>query len=67
MMTIGSALTENGTRRNDAKEMIKDKNMTINDLSAENKVLREKCDMLLKEHMELANKYLSIVWKIKQV
>ena len=52
---------------NEAKEMLNDRKKIIDDLSAENKELRGKYERLLKDNMEMAERYLSIVEKIKAI
>ena len=52
---------------NETKEMLNDRKKIIDDLSAENKELRAKYEKLLKDNMEMAERYLSIVEKIKAI
>lgn len=52
---------------NEAKAMLNDRKKIIDDLSAENKELRGKYERLLKDNMEMAERYLSIVEKIKAI
>lgn len=51
----------------EAKEIIKDKQKSIDDLELNNKCLRDKYERLLKDNMEMAERYLSIVEKIKGI
>ena len=52
---------------NEAKEMLNDRKKVIDDLTAENRELRDKYEKLLKDNMEMAERYLSIVEKIKSI
>lgn len=50
-----------------ANEKIKEQKVKIDEYTAENKGLREKYEKLLKDNMEMADRYLSIIEKIKEI
>lgn len=52
---------------NEAKEIIKDMKMTNDELRIQNKELSEKYERLLKDNMEMSDRYLSIIDKIKRI
>lgn len=52
---------------NEAKEILLDRKAYIEKLEAENKELKDKYEKLLKDNMEMAERYLSIVEKIKAI
>lgn len=52
---------------NEAKEIIKDKQMTIEQLEEENRTYKDRCEKLLKANMEMTDRYLSIIDRLKEI
>ena len=52
---------------NETKELLNERQRYIESLESENKILHEKYNQLLKDNMEMAERYLSIIVKIKAI